>query len=321
MSKQALDTGTDGRRVNAFALDPDTIAIVGRGHHKHARKCDTKDGPDKSGPWGHLWDERAMNDLDNDPELEGLIQAIMLLGFRSIIEVEADAGQAYTVDGRRRVIAARYANERLRKAGKEPVLAMCHVTKGDPGDFLGISRALNAHRKDDSPLAKARDAARLLGYGKSRKEVAVIFGVKESSLDEWLAALSTSPEVQEQIEAGMVSPTAAAKLARNVPRAEQASVLRAAKEKVEAASKGKGGKAKPAKVTVRDVKRQVAEHTGKSSGPRAPSDLRAMLESMGVNGSKWDAGRMAATPKEFIEATLRWALGEAINLDVIAEMS
>lgn len=200
-SGKASKKAVNAPRREYFMMDPNKLVVVGK---------DTDDGPDHP-----LYDERIKLSLD-----EGMVLNIMAYGVLKPIFVQKEGEQVYVVDGRRRVLHARLANERLASKGEETVLVPVIFKRGDEATLFGISRSANAMNAVDSPLTNARNAQRLLDMGKEVAEIAVIYGVKQQTIKDWLALLDLSAMVRKAVEQGEVSVSAGATLAK-LPKEEQ----------------------------------------------------------------------------------------------------
>lgn len=244
MAKQALD----GKRLNAFGMDPDKLTIVG---------IDTDDGADHP-----LWDER--NQL---PIREEMVLNIMALGVKQSVTVRKDGERALVVDGRQRVRHAREANKRLAAQGEPTVLVPARVERGSDDLMDQVAVSLNEQRQQDPLMAKARRAKRMLDRnGEDVAAVAVAFGVSQQTIRNWQRLLDTSPKVQKAVEAGQLSPTAATKLSGLSREAQEAELdalteggqKRATTTKAaRAASTRKNGHSKPAAPPKKVLKKLV----------------------------------------------------------------
>jgi len=201
MGKQALE----GTRLNAFAVDPDNLVVIG---------WDTKDGPEHP-----LYDERAQL-----PISEEMVNSIMLLGILEVVLVRKNGEAIEVVAGRQRVKNAREANKRLKKAGNELVRVPCMVRKGDDGTLLGVSISENEIREGDPLTVKAAKLERYLATGKSEEEAAIVYGVSLQSIRNWRKISDLDPSVVKAIEGGKVKASAAWNLA-SLPRDEQKAEL------------------------------------------------------------------------------------------------
>jgi len=191
MSKNAVDAP----RRNYFMMNPHDVVIVG---------FDTKDGKEH-----YLYDERIH--LPVDPDMVANIRAYgVLKGVRGI----KDGDRVLIVDGRRRTLACRLAWDLAVKAGEEPPRLPVDMMRGTEVFTFGVSRAGNNFTVAESPLQRAENAQRMLAMGSSPEQVAVTFGVKKAQIDEWVSLLGLATPIQKAINAGEVSPSAGAKLAK-----------------------------------------------------------------------------------------------------------
>lgn len=202
MGKQTMPSA---KRSNLFIFDPSDLTIVG---------LDTEDGEEHP-----LYDERAFLPLD-----ETLVLNIQTYGVIEPISICKDGDQVLVVDGRRRVLHAREAATRQKAAGELLVRVPAVVKKGSEGRLLGISRSANAHRRDDSPLANARNAQRIIDFGEDEESIAITYGVEVQTVKTWLKLLDLDNTVQKAVEKGELGATAAARMS-NLTRDEQKTTL------------------------------------------------------------------------------------------------
>lgn len=180
--------GLTGVKLSAYGVDPDDLIIVGG------------DTPDRK---SSIYDERV--DLQVK---ESLVLNIMAYGVLVAVLVRKNAhDECEVVDGRQRVRAAREANRRFREAGRddECIRVPIIVKKAESSQLAGMMVSANENRQDDTPLAKARKASRLLALGRTEDEIAVIFGVTPQTIGNWLKLLDLTPELLGQVEQGNVS--------------------------------------------------------------------------------------------------------------------
>jgi len=214
MAKELIENNEG--RVNAFRMKPEDVRIIG---------IDTKDGPEHP-----LWDERIKTPIT--PEF---VRSILTYGVLQIVKVTVSDGVPCVVDGRRRTLAARMANEILREeharsgASGEPALITLVVqgenAKKVSDSTLGAAMVtMNEQRLDDGPLVKAAKAERLRLRGTSDAELAIIFGVSVQTIRDWALLSGLSTPVKKAVEAGTVSAHAAAQLGA-LPKEEQAAKL------------------------------------------------------------------------------------------------
>ena len=196
----------DASRMPAFRVDPAKLTIVG---------LDTEDGAEHP-----LWDKRIC--LPIDP---GLVASIDAHGIVMPIRVAVENGITYVVAGRQRVRSARLVNEQRAKCGEDPVDVPCVGERmRDTERQAGFAVIENAIRRDMTVLEKASEAQRLIDRSTPIAKVAVYFGVSVPTVQVWLSMLGLAAPVKKAIEAGVVTPTAAAKWA-DMPKADQIAAL------------------------------------------------------------------------------------------------
>ena len=206
-----------GKRTDAYRCDPNDLVIVG---------LDTEDTE-----MHPLYDER----IHNKPT-EQFIKNIMHHGVLVPVSVRRNGDKFEVIDGRTRVIAARVASERLQEQGLPPLMLLASLAK-PPSDGALVTAvvASNEHRHEDTPMNRARKAARMQAYGQDIEQIAEAFNVGQQTINNWLNLLDLSPKVQKAIDAGQLSASAAAPLAE-LERKEQNEKL---VELIEAAPAGK----------------------------------------------------------------------------------
>jgi ParB family chromosome partitioning protein len=145
-----------------------------------------------------LWDPRA--DL---PVSESLKRNLGRLGAIEPIVARRRGDRTIVIDGRQRVRAARALNRDLRDHGSEPMkLPVVIRMAEDDGEVMEVAISANELRVDDSPLDRARKAARLHKLGRSLSEVAVAFGVSKAAVQSWWRLLELHPDVQQAVSEG-----------------------------------------------------------------------------------------------------------------------
>lgn len=205
-----------GRR-DRFDFDPFKLHVVG---------FDRLPSGKRLGPEHPLWDERVgmLGKLD-----EGMVLNIMehgvLQDIKATREVIEDAELTLVWLGRRRVVHAREATERLRRSGSDTLVTV-------PGRLERMleERSLeqivseNEIRRDDTTFVKAEKAARQLGRGTPVDRVAVSFGVARSTVAAWTQAMSATREVVDAWRGERIDATQALALSK-LSREEQATEL------------------------------------------------------------------------------------------------
>ena len=215
MGKSAIDA----KRGNIFFLDPFDLVIIG---------IDTQDGPDHPlYPEGGPKDARYQVDepMARNILLHGVIEDIVAR------KVEIDGKDVLVVvAGRRRTINARAARKMQHDNGAAELLVPVKIVKDTDDAVMGIMVSENEHRTGIDMLAKAKQAAKLLRFGRSEEEVATDYGIDKKTLKDWLRLLEAAPPVLKAAQAGELSPgvpfsmSAAAKLAA-LPRDRQEGAL------------------------------------------------------------------------------------------------
>lgn len=197
-----------------------------------------------------LYDPRVKLPLD-----EGMVRNIMAYGVKLPVIVRKNGSFLEVVDGRQRVKNAIEANRRLAKEGKEEMKIRIISERGTDDEMFGVLISTNENRQGDSPMTRAKKAAKFLAMGKTEAEVAVAFGMTNSETKQLLGLLECATPVQKAVEAGL-SVSAAYKLSK-LPREEQVEALEAVKA---------GG----GKTTVAKVRKAVAAKQG-NHGPTPPT--------------------------------------------------
>jgi ParB family chromosome partitioning protein len=169
----------------------------------------------------HLYDSRVL-----DPPDEDMVRNIQVYGPAEpvIVEKNTETGKYEVIDGRGRVKACREANKRIRKAGGEPWLMPFIVKRLDSGTAAGLMISLNEIRREDSPLNRARKAARMLEHGKTEADVALAFGTSESTIKNLVKLLDAPAAVRNAVESGKITASDGYKLAKLEPEQARAKV-------------------------------------------------------------------------------------------------
>lgn len=157
------------------------------------------------------------------------------------------------VYGRQRVKAAREANKRLAKEGKQTIRVPAVIKRGGDGVLFGMLISENEGRQDDSPVDKAKKIARYLEHGRTTKDAAVMFCCSEQSIKDKLALLDLDKSVQKAVETGKIGATLAAHELSKLPREEQKDAL----DKLVEAGVTKGAAAKQAARQIRTNGKQT----------------------------------------------------------------
>lgn len=172
-------------------------------------------GPDDEA--SPLYDERVK--LPPDPALVANLAA-----YGAVVPIVARkrGGKLWVVDGRQRLSAAREVNKIFKAKGHEPIRVPIILRHWDDRDATAIGISLNSCRRQDSLLARAKNAGRLAKLGRTHKQIAVVFGVDASTIGTWLQLLELAPEVQAAVDDGRLRVRDALSVAKIIPEKQPA---------------------------------------------------------------------------------------------------
>jgi ParB-like chromosome segregation protein Spo0J len=143
-------------------------------------------------------------------------------------------------------------------------------------------------------MVRAEKLQKYLSMGRSEEQAAVVFGIPKSAVKQLLSLLDLARPVQQAVQAGKLSPTAAAQLV-GLTREEQVKALQEVKE---------------GKATVEETRRVVKKQRGVKDTTR-PSRKELKRALMMLDDSDGDRGAFVAG----ICAALRWAVaGDASKI-------
>lgn len=274
-SKQALPGAS---RMNAFAMEPEALTIIG---------LDTKDGPEHP-----LYDERVKLPLD-----EGRIRNVMAYGVIEPVIVRKNGPLVEVIAGRQRVRWAREANKRLSSEGRPTLKVSCMVRREGDQSAIAVMIAENENREDDDPIVRAKKAQRMLNFGNTEDDIATAFGISTQAVRNLLATLDLSTNVQKLVSEGRLAYSTAITL-RDLTRQEQET------QAAEMAEKGVG---------VAEAKRLERVRRAAKNGKPAP-DPEKSARGKSVSVVKL---RKVAENEEFMAELepqardmLRWILGD-----------
>lgn len=196
-SKKALDAPT----VTGFLVDPEKVLIIDDKQHV-------------------LYDQRI-----EKPITEAFVRSIERFGVKQPIKLRKNGNDPTgepileVVFGRRRIRAARLANQRRAAKGQEPILVKAFLDRGSDGDMAIEMVIENENRQDDDLVTKAEKAKKLVDLHGS--EIAAdAFGVEVATMESWLPVLDLADAIKAKIRSGEMAAGAAAELL-NLPRNEQ----------------------------------------------------------------------------------------------------
>lgn len=265
-------TAIDEQRSTTFMVDPSKPLIIG---------FDTKHRKGEH----PLWQERALEPID-----EQLAINIADNGFRSVVLVRLDGSNYEVVAGRRRIKAARRANEIRAARGEQPLKVELKVVRGNDLAMVGIMISENANRKDVAPIQMAEDLQKFLDMGASEETTANAAGKTVVQLRAFLKLLDLAAEVQTAVRDGQLSTSAAIKLA-DLGREDQVTELK------KIAAGESGSTAADVTAAVR-AKKEGTDEVMKAPGKRL---INKLLES--------DEGREVLAQANGVDIT-RWMIGE-----------
>jgi ParB family chromosome partitioning protein len=250
MSKNSIDAYGASGKSNVLFFDPDALKLI-------------------TDPAHPLFDRRALLPFD-----EAMVRNIRHRGVLETILIHKDpeTGDVVVVDGRRRVIAAREANRRLRDEGLAPLLMPALPKRGKPAELAGMMVATNEHREHDSPINRAEKMQKLRDLGYSDDQIAVEFRVEPPTVASSLRLLDCTFAVRDALEADQITVSHALQLAKLPPadqRAKVASLITAADgkqghERARAQKAALTGSAAPRMRTRKEIKAEI-ERSGPMS--------------------------------------------------------
>jgi len=294
---QRSRTAIDEQRSTTFMVDPLKLVIVG-----HDTKHKQGEHP--------LWQERALEPVD-----ESLAQNIALVGFQSVIQVRVDGDKYEVVAGRRRVKAARRANEireeQAQDSGEEviPVKVECKIVRGTNLHHVGLMISENANRKDVEPLQMAQDLQAFINMGATEQMAASAAGKTIPALRQFLKLLDLDQQVQSAVSGGNLSVTAAIQLAA-FGREEQVAEL----AKIQSGEVG----STVADVGARARAKRSGDEVTKAPGKRLITKLldseegkRALGAADGVQVVRWMLGELSARNIKGLVDAIRLVSGKS----------
>lgn len=244
-----------------------------------------------------LRDDRAKLPFKERTVLSIMARGVLL---PIIVRKNPDTGKTEVVDGRGRTKACREANKRLKKEGRDPIMIPATVKRTSALDSLAMMITANEDRDEDTPLNRAKKAARFLDLGGTEEDACVAFGISKATLKNMIGLLDAPAVVRRAVESGAVTASDGYKLAKLEPKeaAEKAEKLKT--EAPRTPGKKRSTNAKKAKEIV----------DGASSVRSKKTILEKLAEvqrSESINENK----RMGA------EAALMWALGDDAAMGAI----
>src|SRR5436190_8969579 len=125
---------------------------------------------------------------------------MILFGVTDPISVKRRREMTLSVDGRRRILGARRANQKL-AAQKSKVRVSVPIVIDPTADQTVAMRLGNAYRLEDPPWVKANQAGQLQRLGKTDKEICLLLGgITVPTLVNWRHYLNCVPEIKRLVE-------------------------------------------------------------------------------------------------------------------------
>lgn len=183
MAKNSIDAYGAAGKSNLLFFDPEVLVLV----------------TDEKSP---LYDARVHLPVDENMVLnimhQGVLQAIS-------INKNTETGAVEVVAGRQRVKAAREANKRLIAKGCTPVQVPAVPRRAEGVDLAGVMVSENEIRQGDTPLGRAAKMRRLMDYGKTEADLAMLFGCSDTTVKNTLALLDCIADVRKAVEGGEIN--------------------------------------------------------------------------------------------------------------------
>lgn len=192
----------------------------------------------------------------DESALDGLAASLREVGQLQPIRCRLQDRQLVVVDGERRLRAAK-------RAGITALQVIIEQAELSAGDVVQRQLIANLQREDLAPIEKAKGIASLMKEtGWNASEIAAHLGMSNATVSRVLMLLELPEDIQQQVAAGKIAPSAAAELAKVKDSARQSELA---------------GRVASGKLT-RDAIAKAARSRKRSSGPKAVSErLIAML--------------------------------------------
>jgi len=200
-------------------------------------------------------DGELVDDRVKEGPSEAFIRNVDHYGVRQSITVRknSETGKSEVVDGRMRLMAAIEVNKRRKKRGEELLRIPARPARGTAGDLVGLMISLNEQRVADTPMNKAKKAARMLELGKTEEEIAIAFGVSSATVKNLMALIDAPAAVRNAVESGKISTSDGYKLAKLEPEQARKKVAELVEHAPRTPGKKRSPNAKKAKTIVSGV--------------------------------------------------------------------
>ena len=251
-------------------------------------------------------DDVLSDDRSKTMPSEGFIRNLEHYGVKQSISVRKypETGKTEVVDGRKRVLGLREANRRLKKRGEEPWRILAKPERGSDGDMIGIMVSMNEQREEDSPLNRAKKAARMLDRGKTEEEVALAFGVSGATIKNMVKLLDAPAAVRHAVESGKITTSDGYKLTRLEPDEAKKKVAELVEHAPRTPGKKRSKNAKKAREIVSGKKAAAPVEKAAPSG--------SMRSENQVENLKRELENQGRCPE--VVSALAWVLGGDVDL-------
>lgn len=191
---------------------------------------------------------------------------------------DPETGKIHVVNGRQRVRACVEANKRLKKQGLPPLRIRWYPANRGAKARMATMIGANEGDQKDSPLVRARKAARMKERGFGDEEIAALMACSVGTVKNMLGLLDAPAAIRNAVDSEKVSVSAGYQLARLEPEEAKKRLEKLVTEAPREKGKKRSKNAKKAKEIV----------TG-----RKPAKAEAS-EEMGTRGENAVAKRIAA---------------------------
>ena len=188
------------------------------------------------------------------------------------------------------------------------------VKRSDAGTAIGIMITANEQRFEDTPMNRARKAARALERGKTEEEVALAFGTSVSTVKNLVKLLDAPAAVRNAVDAGKITASDGYKLARLEPSEAKEKVDKLVEHAPRTPGKKRSRNASKAREIVGGKKRKGSESNGAAE---RDSSLRGRNQIENVAREASDSDKLSGPAKQAIAAFAAWVLKDSDDLSAL----
>ena len=283
MPKASRDSLNAKGKRDVYMFEPEDLVIV-------------------TDPKSPLYDERGELPVDEalvlnimfapDGVPQGVLEPIL-------VARNPESGKVEVVDGRGRTKAAREANKRLKKQGMEPIRVPGMPQRANSHRLMGMLMSANEHRRDDTPLGRAKKAQRYIDLGRDEGEVATIFGISKASVKNMLSLLDAPAAVKSAVEAGKITASDGYKLSKLEPAEAREKVAELIEKAPRTPGKKRSKNAKKARDIVRGAEATAAAET---KGSTAKGEGREAIENEAASDiAAWLKRKWKEAPEDLLK--------------------